>query len=108
MDGNLNEYVIFDNEDYFVGMQEYDISGYSVLFAHVTFRAFSRRALRELSDEWKMFRDMVSAPIYAFRGTDEGSDRTYAHFMKMLGFSLVRTITCNNGVTRPLYLSIRN
>ena len=95
--------------EYTCELDEYEIDGKTVIFAHLDVRANKPSILKRLKREWELLRCCVSYPIYAFRGTDDGDDRTYDHFMRWLGFSSTKQfITCENGETRLLYLSVKN
>jgi len=102
-------YRVISYPEYTCELTEYNVRGLGVIFAHLDVRDNTPKTLKRLKREWKLLRSCVSYPIFAYRGTEDGDDRAYGHFMRFLGFeSTGLDITCHNGETRPLYLSVRN
>lgn len=96
---------VVSREDYLAELEEHILSsGQQVLFFHVRFASFTKAALKQALADWRLFRQCVTAPIYAVAGEDDGPK--WHAFVSLFGFTPTGThISLNNGERRQLYLS---
>ena len=103
----VKEHTILDYPEYEFNIEEHRREdGSQFLFAHFRFKTkkVTRELLKKILAEWKVFRQCVTAPIYAGYFTD-GDIETWKKFVGLLGFKPTSfTIPLNNGVERPLYI----
>jgi 5'(3')-deoxyribonucleotidase len=94
---------VLDYDEYWFDLDEYQVDGQQRLFAHLGFTKFSPSIMKRVLSEWKLFRQIVTADIYAIR--DDGDVDKWEHFVSLLGFVPTgTTILCNNGNYRQLYI----
>jgi hypothetical protein len=96
---------VLDYDEYWFDLDEYrSVDGQQIVFAHLGFTKFSPSIFKRVLREWSAFRQCVPAPLYAMR--DDGDVNKWTNFVSRLGFKPTgRSIRCNNGALRPLFIS---
>jgi hypothetical protein len=90
-------------EDYWCCIDEYRRGQDVFLLGHIRFYRFSPSALKSLLANWRVFRQCVTAPIFALGEVD---DEKWARFVSLLGFRFLRRVDCINGESRRLFLHL--
>lgn len=84
------------------GIDEYrDDAGAQMLLAHLHVHKWSSSTLRRIHRDWSLFREAVTAPLYASPMTD---DPKWVRFVSMMGWRPFSTVLCQDGIERPLYI----
>lgn len=94
---------VLDFDDYVFDIDEYRRGDEQRLTAHIAFENFNKTILKKVLREWHLFRQIVTAPLFAYCG---GYDQDkWTAFVSLLGFEPTGTnIICNNGETRQLFI----
>lgn len=101
----IQRHMILDYPEYWFEIDEYQKEdGQQVLFAHLRCAQFNKSILQRILIEWRAFRTVVTAPLFAFA---EQEDAKWKGFVSLLGFKpTAQEIVCNNGAKRQLYISV--
>jgi hypothetical protein len=86
---------LFEIDEYKRGEEQF-------LLAHFRFHKWSLSALKQITREWKLFRQCVPAPLYACAEED---DDKWERFVSRFGFRFLCNTVCNNGEHRRLFVS---
>jgi hypothetical protein len=73
-----------------------------MLFAHITIKQFHPSLLRRMQNEWQLFRQHVTAPIFAVGEVD---DDKWERFISRFDFKYQQHVICENGQRRRLFVS---
>lgn len=94
---------VLDYDEYVFDVDEYRRGDEKRLTAHIAFEQFNKSILKRVLREWKLFRTIVTAPLFAYCG---GYDtEKWTAFVSLLGFKPTGSfINCNNGERRELFL----
>lgn len=90
-------------DDWWFEIDEYKRGQEQFLLAHIRVAKWSLSALKRMAREWKLFRSVVKAPLYAC--AEEDTDK-WERFVSRFGFRFLCNIVCNNGEERRLFISI--
>jgi hypothetical protein len=95
---------VSDSTAYRAVLDEYrHPDGRQALVGHITFREFTLSHLKQLLQDWSMFRQCVTAPIFAYGGED---DEKWERFVSLLGFQPLSTFLDTQGRSRRLFISL--
>jgi len=98
-------HTVFENEYVKCELEELrrPCDGATMLFIHARFMArWSPRILKDCLKHWKLFRTVVTAPIFA---SPQVHDARWEKFITLFGFEpLVDAVPCNDGELRPLWI----
>lgn len=75
--------------------------GEQFLLAHIRVTHWSPSVCKQLRDEFKTFRTICKAPLFACPEVD---DAKWVKFVSLLGFKFQQNVTCVNGASRPLFI----
>jgi hypothetical protein len=94
-----------DYPEYWFEVDEYRSSNGHVLLAHLRFAQFNKSILVRVLKQWKVFRSICIAPLFAYAEEDAPKWRG---FVALLGFKPTdQFIVCNNGERRRLFISLK-
>jgi hypothetical protein len=94
---------VLDYDDYVFDIDEYRRGDEQRLTAHIAFENFNKQILKRVLHEWKIFRQCVTAPLFAYCGGYD-TDKWVA-FVSLLGFRPTDDfMTCNNGERRQIFI----
>ncbi|MBW7970946.1 hypothetical protein [Bradyrhizobium sp. BR 10289] len=98
----LKRYVAHETDDFKFEIDEYqDDTGQQRLIAHLRFMRWTPGVLKRVMRDWKLFRTVVTAPLY---GSPQIDDERWLKFVTRMGWKPFSTVLCNDGVERPLYI----
>lgn len=99
----VERYVAHEDEDCELLLDEYrDASGQQMLLAHLKVHRWSLGALKRIARNWSVFRQHITAPIYATPMVD---DEKWRRFVTRMGWqSTGQQVLCHDGIERPLYI----
>lgn len=93
-----------DTEDFQFDLDEYRrASGEQFLLAHILVKRWSPSVCKRIREQWRVFRQCVSLPIFA---TPKVDDASWRKFVGMLGFEYLQDTICNNGAQRPIFIHV--
>jgi hypothetical protein len=94
---------VITTDDYWCDIDEYRRGQEVFLLGHIRFNNFTPSALKRLLAQWRVFRQCVTAPVFALGEVD---DEKWARFVSLLGFRFLRKVNCINGASRRLFIHI--
>lgn len=94
---------IRSTDDWWFEIDEYRRGQDQFLLVHLRVKNWKLSALKQFAREWKVFRQCVTAPLYACADVD---DDKWERFVSRFGFRFFCNIVCNNGEQRRLFVSI--
>lgn len=89
---------------YWFDIDEYRRGADQMLLAHLRFSKFSPTILRNALHDWALFREHVSAPVFAF---GEVEDAKFERFVSLFGFKPLGTNITIQGESRKLFLQAK-
>jgi len=95
------DHIVREVPDYVFEIEEWRRGDEQYLFAHFTVRHWARSVAVQMLREWRLFRSVVTAPLFAFPKVE---DDKWTRFVTLLGFRPFTTIVCTNGEVRSMYL----
>lgn len=107
----VTQWVIRDLPEYHASIDEFmGPKGEQFLQAHVRFHKHSPATMRKALADWKLFRSICTAPLFACAGPDEetGGEHKWEKFITLLGFKFFKRLKCSNGLRRRFYVSLPN
>lgn len=99
----IKRHHVLSTPNYWFEIDEYKRGDDQFLLAHIRFAKFSPSIYREILRNWKIFRQCVTAPLFAVSELD---DPKWEKFVTRLGFQPVNEVVCENGERRRLFLNI--
>jgi hypothetical protein len=100
----IGRHRVINHHLYWFDIDEYRLGDQQFLLTHLSFHKFTPSVWKRVLREWKLFREIVTAPLYAVR--DDGDVDKWEHFVSRLGFKPTGILLpCNNGQIRQLYIS---
>lgn len=101
----IKTHVIRDTKELIFEIDEYRDGPKQFLLVHIVFRSFSPSILKDVLREWRAFRSIITAPLYAVR--NDGGEEKWKRFVSLFGFKPTHIfLPCNNGVIRELFISV--
>lgn len=97
-------HVIRDTPDYIFEIDEYQNGAERFYLTHIAFTNFSPSILKRILREWKLFRSIVDAPLFAVRDIE---DLKWLRFISRLGFKPHSEIDWLNGERRRLFIHLK-
>jgi len=94
----MQRYKVRETDDYTFEVDDHG----SGLVVHAEIRHYSPAVLRQCEREWKLFRSIVTAPLFAIGPSTE--DAKWRRFITRFGFKPHGTVLCNNGAERSVYI----
>lgn len=88
-------------DDYWFEIDEYKRGEDQFLLVHLQFFKWSPAVYKRLIHDWRSFRTVVTAPLFACPRVD---DEKLRKFVTKTGWRFLQDITCDNGETRPLFI----
>lgn len=90
-------------QDYLFEIDEYRRhDGSQFLLAHIRVFKLSLSTLKQMTHEWKILRQCVTAPLFA---VPEVADDKWKSFVELFGFRpFMDAVPCENGDVRPMYI----
>ena len=97
-------YEALRTDDYLIELDEYrrPSDHAQLMIAHMRVFRWAPSVLRRMIREWRLFRTVCHADIYASPQTDEPK---WHKMVRAVGFEFLTQVICNDGLTRPLYIS---
>lgn len=74
------------------------------VFAHIVVHKWSASVLKDMLATFKEIRKHILCPLFA--NASEIEDPKWEKFVRQFGFRPIGEMTCNNGVTRKLFVHI--
>jgi hypothetical protein len=93
---------VLDRPEYLFEIDEFRRGQDPFLQAHFVVHYWSPSVFKRILSEWRVFRSIVTTPLYAL---GEDDDDRWRRFVSHLGFKPFTTVVCNNGQQRSLYQS---
>ena len=91
--------------EYWFEIDEYQRGQDQMLLAHIRFAKFTPSIMKRVLRDWKIFREFVEAPLFAFGETD---DAKWERFVTILGFRPLSTNVVWEGKPRRLFLHVKD
>jgi hypothetical protein len=96
---------LITHDEYWFEIDEYRRGQDQFLLAHLRIVTWTPSILKRIMREWKMFRQCVSAPLFAIAEVD---DDKWERFVARLGFRFHCNTVCNNGEHRRMFISYKD
>jgi hypothetical protein len=98
----VSRWTAHDTEDCTFELDEYrDDAGKQMLLAHLRVHKWSPEALKRIRHDWRVFRSVVTAPLYASPMQD---DPKWIKFVTLMGWRPFSKVLCQDGIERPLFI----
>lgn len=96
-------HVAHDNDDCTFELDEYrNEQGHQMLLAHLKVHRWSKNALKRIIRDWTVFRQHITAPLFATPMVD---DERWRKFVTRTGWRPTgQMVLCQDGIERPLYI----
>jgi hypothetical protein len=76
--------------------------GHPMLLAHLHVKQWSPSALKKIRHDWKVFRQHITAPLFATPMVD---DDKWRKFVTLMGWRPTgQMVLCRDGIERPIYI----
>jgi hypothetical protein len=98
----VTRHAIRATDDWWFHIDEYKRGQDQFLLVHLRVKNWNLSTLKQIAREWKLFRQCVTAPLYALADID---DDKWERFVTRFGFRFLCNIVCNNGEQRRLFVS---
>ena len=95
-------HLVLDKPEYLFDIDEYRRGQEQFLLAHISVHEWSPRVLKMILHDWRLFRQCVTAPLFACAGP--GDTDKWERFVSRLGFRFLRNVICENGEPRRLFI----
>lgn len=89
-----------DRPEYLFEIDEYRRGADQFLYAHLRVFKFSPSVMKRILAEWRAFRAIVAAPLFAIGEVD---DAKWERFVTHLGFEPAIEVVCLNGERRRMF-----
>lgn len=89
-----------DRPEYLFEIDEYRRGADQFLYAHLRVFKFSPSIMKRILAEWRAFRAIVAAPLFAIGEVD---DEKWERFVTHLGFEPAIEVVCLNGERRRMF-----
>lgn len=97
---------VHEQPKYLFEIDEYRRSGgEQFLLAHIRVIDWSKATLVDMLKKWRVFRECVSAPLFA---CGEEDNAKWEAFVSLFGFKPHMEIVCNNGEKRRLFINVKD
>lgn len=100
----VGEQTVLDTPAYLWVLEEFRNGDAQMVFVHLTIRKWLRATFKELLAHWKLFREVVTCPIYACPDDD---DDKFAQFAGLFGFKPISEAMCTDGKLRRIFVSLK-
>lgn len=98
----VNHWVAHDDADCTLEFDEYRSElGEQMLLTHLRVHQWSPAALKRIRHAWKVFRSVVTTPLFASPMQD---DPKWVRFVTLMGWRPFSQVLCHDGIERPLYI----
>lgn len=95
-------YTAHATEDCTFEIDEYrDDAGEQMLLAHLRVHQWTPEALKRIRHDWRVFRSVVTAPLFANPMQD---DPKWVKFVTLMGWRPFSKVLCRDGIERPLFI----
>lgn len=97
---------VIKRETYWSDMDEYrDENGQQMLVLHIDVdpTQFSPSVLKQVVQDWQLFRSILDAPIFVFEPNP--NDEKWERFVAHMGFEYSSTVDCTDGHKRRCFIS---
>jgi hypothetical protein len=104
----LEKYEVVSRPAYRAVLDDFgDADGNQMCLMHIDFdpSKFSKAALAQMLDDWKLFRSVTDAPLYGIE--PEPDDNKWERFVSLLGFQNTnQRVLFRDGLSRRLFVSL--
>lgn len=100
------EVPILDTDNYYFALEEFRRGKDQMVFVHLTVHNWTPKVFKEIIKNWKLFRECVTCPLFALGGVED--QEKWEAFVKLLGFTPLQEVICENGAKRRLFIHIKN
>lgn len=76
-------------------------AGEQMLLAHLRVHRWTKESMLNIKREWKLFRQCVTAPLFANPPQDNPK---WVKFVTLMGWRPFSKVLCHDGIERPLYI----
>jgi len=92
---------VLRTDDFWFELDEYRDGEQQMLLAHLQFFHWSPRVCRQFIQDWRVFRQYVTVPLFA---CPKDMDAKTFKFLCKTGWRFKQHIECDDGKIRPLFI----
>lgn len=101
----VERHSVIKTPDYHFEIEELRRGSDQMLLAHINVDKWSKEVFKDIVTKWRVFRECVTAPLFAFGVQD---DDKWERFVRFLGFKPFTTILCSDGSSRRLFIHVKD